>query len=276
MADRTERLAAVLRPMRRAAVAWSGGVDSTFLLHAATEVLGPENVLAVTAVSATYPRAERAAAAALAKRMGLRRRAILRTAELENPRFTANPPDRCYHCKMELFEAMARRAAAAGFPALLDGSTLDDLADVRPGERARKRFGVRSPLREAGLGKADVRRLSRKAGLPTWNKPSLACLASRVPYGRPITARLLRRIERAEERLSAMGFSPLRVRDHDTIARIEVAPRQFAAALLRREEIAAALLPLGYRYAALDLAGFRSGSMNEPLRRARRGRRDSR
>lgn len=263
------RLEEILRPLQRVVVAWSGGVDSTLLLHAAVTALGPDEVLAVTAVSPIHPRTETNATRNLARRMGVRHHVLLHTAEMRSPRFTANPPQRCYYCKMEMYRKMRQQAVAFHCTTILDGSTSDDASDFRPGERAARAFGVRSPLRESCLTKADIRRLSRRRGLPTWDKPSQACLASRIPYGQRITIRLLRRIERAETALAALGFSPLRVRDHGAIARIELSPKQLPLALARRSEITAILLGQGYHYATLDLAGFRSGSMNETVRRAR-------
>jgi pyridinium-3,5-biscarboxylic acid mononucleotide sulfurtransferase len=264
------RLTAILGGMDGALVAFSGGVDSTLLLKAAVDVLG-DRVLAVIATSETYPGREISAAKALARRLGVRPR-VIKTRELENPEFAANPPERCYHCKRELFGTLADMAREAGFPFVLDGSNKDDAGDFRPGAKAGRELGVRSPLREAGLSKADIREISRALGLPTWNKPSMACLASRFPYGTRIRPEGLKQVGAAEGLLLRLGFGQLRVRHHGAVARIEVPPNDLARAVrpATAARIIAGLKKLGYRYVTLDLEGYRTGSLNEVLPKARR------
>jgi uncharacterized protein len=234
----------------------------------AAEVLG-DRLLAVTAVSETYPESERREAGRLARRLGLRHR-FIRTSELGIPGFSSNPPDRCYHCKRELFGKLARLARVArreGFAALLDGQNADDTADYRPGARAAAELGVLSPLKAAGLTKREIRELSREMGLPTWKKPAQACLASRFPYGEAITVEKLGRVAAAEEFLRRLGLGQLRVRDHGRLARIEVPAQDIArlAAPRTRSKVVARLKKLGYTWVALDLQGYRTGSMNEVL-----------
>ncbi len=249
-------------------MAFSGGVDSTLLAYLAHEALGGR-ALAVTAVSATYPGKQLEEARELAGRYGFAHE-VLRTNEFEDPQFVANPPDRCYHCKYALYRALRGLAEARGLGAVLDGANADDLNDHRPGHRAALELGVLSPLQEVGLGKAEIRALSRDLGLPTWDKPAYACLASRLPYGSPVTPAALSRIEAAEAFLSAMGFKEIRLRDHHPVARLEVAPAELELAWLRRPEIAVKLHELGFPYATIDLDGFRSGSMNEILKNPKR------
>lgn len=250
----------------RVLIAYSGGVDSTLLLKAAIDALGAGAVRAVIATSDTYPEREVRTARALAGRLGVAP-LVIKTRELENPAFAANPPERCYHCKRELFGALAGIARDEGFAAVLDGANADDRSDFRPGARAGRELGVASPLQETGLTKADIRALSKALGLPTWNKPSLACLASRFPYHTPIDAENLRRVGAAEDVLRRLGFGQLRVRHHGAIARIEVEPSGFPRLMkpevLRRAT--RALHKLGYAYVTLDLDGYRTGSLNETL-----------
>lgn len=245
-------------------VAYSGGVDSTFLLKAAVDCLGADKVLAVTAESETYQQFERDEAEANARLIGAKHM-IIRTEELANPSFAENPPDRCYHCKGELFAKLRRIAAEQGLAHVADGTNRDDLGDVRPGRKAAQENEVVSPLAAAGLTKDDIRALSREMGLPTWDKPSMACLSSRFPYGTGITVDLLDRVARAEACLREMGFRQFRVRHHGEIARIEVS--RDAMSSFMNEEISArivtALKGLGYTYVTLDLQGYRTGSMNE-------------
>jgi uncharacterized protein len=248
-----------------AVVAFSGGVDSTMLLHACRAQLG-ERAVAVTADSPSLPRAELQEAQALARELGVRH-VVLPTRELEREAYRQNAGDRCYHCKQELFVTVAQRRAEIGPEAwpVIFGAIVDDLGDHRPGQRAAAEHGVLAPLIDAGLGKADVRRYSREHGLRTADKPSFACLSSRVPYGTAIDAALLLRIERAEQVLREHGFRQFRVRHHGDVARLELAPDEFARALELREVLAAAIRAAGYTFVALDLRGYRSGSMNEVL-----------
>jgi len=262
-----DRLKNGLAKMGRVLVAFSGGVDSALLLKTARDVLG-RNVLAVIATSETYPTREVRAARALARRLAVRTK-VIHTEELRNPDFAANAPDRCYHCKRELFSALRGIAEQEGLAFVLDGANADDRSDFRPGSRAGRELGVRSPLQQAGLSKTEIRTLSRALGLPTWNKPSLACLASRFPYHTRIEPEGLRRVGRAEEFLRRLGLRQLRVRDHGSVARIEVETADFAKLLAprARARLTRYFKKLGYTYVTLDLDGYRTGSLNEPLRR---------
>ncbi|MCX7680565.1 MAG: ATP-dependent sacrificial sulfur transferase LarE [Anaerolineae bacterium] len=264
LAEKTERLRELIAGLGSAGVAYSGGVDSTLLLALCREVLGTERVLALTVHSELIPAVERQQAGEMAERLGVRQRVV--TLEvLSNPDIAANRPDRCYHCKRMMFARLRELAWAEGMATLVHGANLDDVGDYRPGMRAAEELGVRAPLLEAGFTKEDVRALSRQMGLSTWDLPSMACLASRVPYHVPLTSAALTRIEAAETRLrERFALSPLRVRDHFPLARIEV-PEAEIARLARaevREEVVRLLRELGYRYVTLDLEGFRSGSMN--------------
>lgn len=247
-------------------VAYSGGVDSTFLLKVAHDTLGT-GALGAIADSESLPREELREALELAARFGMPV-VTIRTHELEREAYRANRADRCYHCKTELFEHLIPLAQKRGFAHVVYGANLDDLRDVRPGAKAAREHSVRAPLVEAELTKQEIRELSREMGLPTWDKPSFACLSSRLPYGTPVTVEALARIEAAEGVLRDLGFRQLRVRHHDKMARIELGPEEMARMLdpAVRDQVVDALKRIGYTYVTLDLAGYRTGSMNEALR----------
>jgi uncharacterized protein len=269
MDAKAARLRQIVAELGSVAVAYSGGTDSSYLLAICLDLLGTQHVLALTADSPLTPRRELAEARALAAQLGARH-LVLPSDDLSNPCITANPPDRCYHCKFTRFEALLQVARAEGLAHLLHGENADDTGDYRPGHRAAEELGVRAPLHEAGLTKAEVRALSRERGLPTWDKPANACLASRFPYGTPLTTEGLARVEAAEEALRQLwGLRQLRVRDHFPIARLEVPPQEIARLAQPEARTAAVeqLRTLGYRYVTLDLAGYRMGSLNDELER---------
>ena len=259
-----------LRALPSLVVAYSGGVDSAYLAWAAHRILGGR-ALAVTADSPSYPARHREMAIAIASTFELRHE-IIHTHEFERPEYRANNPDRCFHCKHELYTALSSLARQRGFDAIADGSNADDRGDYRPGRNAARQFGVISPLDEAGLTKDDIRALSHEAGLPSWDEPASACLSSRIPYFSEVTEDKLRVIEQAEEAVRQLGFRVLRVRHHGEVARLELGREEMTRAL--DPEIASAidraLRALGFRYVTLDLKGYRLGSLNEglPLRPA--------
>ncbi len=265
MEDKVARVQTIIEEMRSAAVAYSGGVDSTLLAYAAHKVLG-EKSLAVTAVSPTYPSREVEEARNLAKRLGMRH-ILIQTEELHDPSFVTNDGNRCYYCKTELFTELRRLADREGLVWVADGSNCDDLKDYRPGRKAAQEQGVRSPLSEVGFTKEEIRLAAKELGLPNWDKPSMACLASRLPYGTPITEGALHVLEKAEDYLYQLGAKQVRVRHHGPIARIEVDAATMAIFLTEdnRQKIVGKLKELGYTYVALDLEGYRTGSMNDTL-----------
>ncbi|MDT3700047.1 MAG: ATP-dependent sacrificial sulfur transferase LarE [Thermincola sp.] len=261
-----EHLKRILTDMKSVLVAYSGGIDSTFLVKIASDVLGPSKVLAVTGSSETYTAEEAESAAIIAQSLGAKQR-VIETNELENELFVQNPPDRCYHCKMELFTQLWNIAREQNLAFVVDGANADDLRDFRPGLKASEELAVRHPLQEAELTKEEIRLLARESGLPNWNKPSMPCLSSRFPYGHTIEPAKLRQVEESERFLQSLGFFECRVRHHGDIARIEVPQKNFAEIISNPlcQKITAKLKSLGFAYITVDLQGFRSGSMNEVL-----------
>jgi uncharacterized protein len=264
LADKERLLESILRDAESVVLGYSGGVDSTLLLRKALDVLGPANVLAVTAASATYDTEEVDEALRLAEQLGAPHER-LRSTELEDEGFLLNPPERCYYCKSDLYGDLVALASARGFRSVIDGSHAEDALDFRPGLRALDERGVLSPLKEAGFTKADIRELSRRLELPTADKPANACLASRFPYGESITAEKLSRVGRAERIVREAGFDVVRVRHHGDVARIEVPSADRARLLAAADELVPRIKALGYVWVACDLEGYRSGSMNEAL-----------
>lgn len=260
------RLKEILQSMERVVVAYSGGVDSTFLLSMAKSVLGPKNVLAVTAMSESYPSSEKEQAIDIAKRLSVEHM-LIQTDELSNENFRRNPVDRCYYCKKELFGRLKHIAAKKSYSFVIDGSTLDDLKDLRYGTKAAKEEKVRSPIQEAGLDKKEIRSALKEMGISNWKKPSFACLASRFAYNQEITGDKLKAVEKAEDFIKGLGFEQLRVRCHDNDVRIEVTSTDIEKLSKKnlREEIVKKLKSLGFVHIALDLVGYRTGSMNEGL-----------
>ncbi|HUQ91220.1 MAG TPA: ATP-dependent sacrificial sulfur transferase LarE [Bryobacteraceae bacterium] len=263
--QKQEKLFSNLRSLERVLVAYSGGTDSAYLAWAARQALG-ENSVAITADSASIPESHKRDAEEFAHLFDIRHEYIP-TFEFENPDYVANGADRCFHCKDELFRCMEEVARSRGFQNIVYGVNMDDLGDYRPGQSAAKIHQVKAPLVEAGLSKAEIRELSRAAGLPTWDRPASACLSSRIPYGTPVTISNVKTVEKGEEALKELGFRQFRVRFHDQLVRIEIAPEELEKAL-RLDMVGrmvAIFKPLGFHYVTLDLEGYRQGAMNEVL-----------
>lgn len=261
--EKLHQLQQILADLKSCAIAYSGGVDSTFLSKVAYDILG-DNALAVTATSSTYPVRELKDAKQYAQQIGIPH-VIIHSDELDNPQFSDNPPDRCYYCKKALFKKIRQIATQHHLNAVLDGSNADDRRDYRPGDRARNELGIRSPLQEVGLTKQEIRRLSASFRLPSAKKPAFACLASRFPYGVKITNERLSQVASAEEYLVSLGIRQCRVRYHDHIARIEVDREEIPKILANTEKIIQQLKKLGFTYITVDLEGYRMGSLNEVL-----------
>lgn len=264
--EKHEALETILRDLGRVVVAYSGGVDSSYLLKAAVDTLGSQNVLACISLGPSEPGNMCEKARTTAETIGAELM-VVESSELDDPHFKANNADRCFHCKSHLCQALLDVARQRGFAHVVFGTNHDDLGDFRPGNKAMKVHGVRSPLAEAGLTKSEIRELSRQAGLPTADQPASPCLASRIPYGLEVTERRLKQIDQAEDVLRSLGFVEFRVRHHDAIARIEVRPQDIAKLVAEpvRAQIVAKLKALGFQFVAMDLQGFRSGSLNESL-----------
>jgi uncharacterized protein len=264
VADKAGALQHRLAAFGSVVVAYSGGVDSSYLAYVASRTLG-DRAVAVTADSPSYPERHRQLALRIAREFGLQHQ-VIHTRELDRPEYRANPANRCYYCKHELYTHLSRIASERD-AVVVDGNNADDRGDYRPGRQAAREFGVRSPLDEVGLTKHEIRLLSQRAGLPTWDEPASACLSSRIPYHHEVTDEKLRRIERAEETLRRLGFRVFRVRHHDEVARIELSRGEMARALddHTADQIVRELKAIGYRYVSLDLQGYRTGSLNEGL-----------
>lgn len=263
LSEKERKALTIIRGLKSVAVAYSGGVDSTLVCSLAMEALG-ERAVAVIGRSLIDPKEDLAEARRSAKKIGIKLIEI-DVPIMDSEEFVSNPSDRCYHCKRMLFSEISKFAKGNGLRSIIDGSTKDDLSDVRPGMKAKREFGVVSPLLEAGLTKTEVRRISKERRLPTWDKPQSACLASRIPYGTEISAELIDRISRAERYLRELGLRQLRVRAHGPVARIEIEPVDMGRLLKVRRKVVKEFKSLGFIYVTIDIEGFRSGSMNEVL-----------
>jgi pyridinium-3,5-biscarboxylic acid mononucleotide sulfurtransferase len=264
--EKEQRLLANLRGMKQVIVAFSGGTDSAYLAWAAKQALG-EDAVAITADSPSLPESHKRDAEAFVAQFAIRHEYI-QTHEFENPNFSANNPDRCFHCKDELFTRLGELARERGWQHVVYGLNVDDYGDYRPGQGAAQRHQVAAPLADAGMSKADIRECSRQAGLPTWDRPASACLSSRIPYGTPVTIETVKTIEAGEEELKALGFHQFRVRFHGELVRIEIAPDELEKALTREAagKFVEVFKRLGFKYVTLDLQGYRQGAMNEALK----------
>ena len=263
--SRQEKLISILKAMKRVIVAYSGGADSAYLAWAAKQALG-DDALAITADSASIPESHKRDAQAFAREFDIRHE-FAQTREFENPDYIKNGPDRCFHCKDELFTVLEKVAGERGFVNIVYGVNRDDLGDYRPGQRAAKMHRAQAPLVDAGLSKAEIRELSRRAGLPTWDRPAAACLSSRIPYGTPVTIQKVKTVEIGEEELKTLGFRQFRTRFHGELVRIEIAPEELPRALSPEmaRKFTEIFKRLGYKYVTLDLEGYRQGSLNEVL-----------
>jgi pyridinium-3,5-biscarboxylic acid mononucleotide sulfurtransferase len=268
--EKQNNLFAILQDLRQVLVAYSGGTDSAYLAWAAAKVLG-DNAVAITADSASIPESHKRDAEEFAREAGIRHEYI-QTFEFDNPKYVANNPDRCFHCKDELFTRLDEVGAARGVRHIIYGVNKDDLGDYRPGQNAAKLHEVKAPLVEAGLTKAEIRELSRMAGLRTWDRPASACLSSRIPYGTPVTAETVKTVESGEESIKRLGFRQFRVRYHGELVRIEIAREELQRALTLEmaEAFSKIFKPLGFNYVTLDLEGYRQGAMNEVLKLVRK------
>ncbi|MCW5978294.1 MAG: ATP-dependent sacrificial sulfur transferase LarE [Bryobacteraceae bacterium] len=268
MREKQEKLFAILADLGQVIVAYSGGTDSAYLAWAAARVLG-DNAVAITADSPSIPESHKRDAAEYARMLGFRHE-FIPTYEFENPDYVRNAPDRCFHCKDELFARLEEVSRERGVPVIVYGVNRDDLGDYRPGQQAAKLHEVKAPLVEAGLSKAEIRELSRQAGLPFWDRPAAACLSSRIPYGSEVTPEKVKTVEKGEEAVRSLGFRQFRVRYHGELVRLEFAPEEMERALSvdMAARLTAIFKPLGFHYVTIDLEGYRQGSLNEVLRKA--------